>query len=154
MKKKGFTLIELLIVIAIIGILVGFSAINLIGVRGRARDGERKSDVRTIQSAFELFKADRRSYPNTTTYNGIGCNGPFSAFGSTYANTFPCDPLDNATKYVYTPSPGSCSDALGAANSCTSYTLRACLENANDADKDLTDACADPSSVSYTVQNP
>ncbi|MDP2672104.1 MAG: type II secretion system protein, partial [Candidatus Daviesbacteria bacterium] len=51
---RGFTLIELLVAIAIIGILSSFLLSNFVGVRQRARDGVRKSDLRQIQSALEL----------------------------------------------------------------------------------------------------
>ena len=56
--KKGFTLVELLIVVAIIGILSTLLMANFIGVRQRARDAQRKADLRQIQSALELYRSD------------------------------------------------------------------------------------------------
>ena len=65
---KGFTLVELLIVIAIIGVLSALLMANFIGVRQRARDAQRKSDLRQMQSALELYRSDLGLYP--TTQNG------------------------------------------------------------------------------------
>ncbi|MBI2195693.1 MAG: type II secretion system protein [Candidatus Levybacteria bacterium] len=62
-REKGFTLVELLIVIAIIGVLTTLLMANFIGVRQRARDAQRKSDLRQIQSALELYRSDQGSYP-------------------------------------------------------------------------------------------
>ena len=63
--NKGFTLIELLIVIVIIGILSAFLTVNFVGVRERARDSQRKSDLRQVQAALEMYRADNGAYPST-----------------------------------------------------------------------------------------
>ena len=67
-KSAGFTLIELLVAIGIIGILASFLLANFVGVRQRARDGVRKSDLRQMQSALEMYRADQGQYklPNGT----------------------------------------------------------------------------------------
>jgi len=57
-NKKGFTLIELLVVIAIIGLLSTLAVVSLNGARAKARDARRVSDVKAIQTAIELYKAD------------------------------------------------------------------------------------------------
>jgi len=61
--KKAFTLIELLIVIAIIVILVGLGTASIRKARIRARDAQRKSDLRTIQSALEVYYNAHGHYP-------------------------------------------------------------------------------------------
>src|ERR1035437_3458279 len=66
-QKNGFTLIELLIVIAIIGVLATLLMVNFIGVRQRARDAQRKSDLRQIQSALEIYRSDNGTYPASST---------------------------------------------------------------------------------------
>lgn len=68
--KKGFTLIELLVVIAIIGILSTLAVVSLGNARTRARDSKRLADVRTVQSALEIYYTDQQSYPA-----GPGANG-------------------------------------------------------------------------------
>jgi len=57
-NKKGFTLIELLVVIAIIGLLSTLAVVSLNNARGKARDAKRISDVKAIQTAIELYKAE------------------------------------------------------------------------------------------------
>lgn len=120
-KQKGFTLIELLIVIAIIGILSTVLMVNFIGIRERARDARRKSDLRQIQQALELYKSDVNSYPDTSVFGG-SCNGAFANGNTTYMSKVPCDPQGSTYQYLFnTPSAGL-------------YTIYACLENPNDSD--------------------
>lgn len=140
-KQRGFTLIELLIVISLIGILSGFAIINLVGVRSRGRDAERKSDLQTIRSALELYRADENQYPATLPACAQSLRNP--AGTSTYITSMPCDPLDNTAYSPYSPGPAP----------VQTYSLRACLENAGDPDRDQANTCA-PGRVSYTVRNP
>lgn len=142
-KSKGFTLIELLVAIAIIGILSSFLLANFVGVRQRARDGTRKSDLRQIQSALELYRADKGNYPATFP----ACGSQFDDGAATpviYMKKIPCDPSGGAAVYTY-----SYSDTTKI------YSLVACLENYNDSQKDPTDVCGGAGApVSYTLQNP
>ena len=64
-NSSGFTLIELLVVILVIGALSGvlLGVVNSSGVRAKARDSRRKADLTKIQTALELYFADRRAYP-------------------------------------------------------------------------------------------
>lgn len=140
--SKGFTLIELLIVIAIIGVLATLLMVNFVGVRQRARDAQRKSDLRQLQSALEIYRSDNGSYPNGVSSvsqlftcvpgsgskctNTSGCFGNGSPTCSTvYMQTIPSDPNGssyyNGGNYVYESSDGS------------TYTLGACLENSADS---------------------
>lgn len=148
--NKGFTLIELLVVVAIIGILSSFLMANFVGIRQRARDGQRKSDLRQIQSALEMYRADQGNYPTSSLVN---C--PVSAptyFGNeptcnvTYMQKVPVDPL-NTGKYIYTYSSGG-----------TTYSLYSCLENTNDLQKDpsnnSTYCDGGTTNWSFTLQNP
>ncbi len=61
--KNGFTLIELLVVIAIIGTLSGMVLVAMTGVRERARDARRVSDITQIRKALELYYAEKGNYP-------------------------------------------------------------------------------------------
>lgn len=143
--KKGFTLIELLVVVAIIGVLSALLMSNFIGVRQRARDAQRKSDLRQIQSALELYRADIGAYPASTSFSTCGTSAPLKSpdNSSTYMQTIPCDPL-TGSPYTYSTSNG------------TSYNLIACLENANDSQKDTVNIapCNNTSNYSYTLKNP
>src|SRR3982751_4153068 len=120
-NAKGFSLIELLVVIAIIGILSTLAMVNFLGVKQRARDAQRKVDLRQIQSAIELYKADQGAYPPAPLPN---CGSPLTAGTATYMKKIPCDPQNTGQlKYTYT--------ATG-----TAYTLYACVENTSDGQKD------------------
>ena len=57
-NRKGFTLVELLVVIAIIGILSTLAVVSLGGVREKARDTKRISDINAIQTAMQVVMAD------------------------------------------------------------------------------------------------
>ena len=63
-KQKGFTLVELLVVIAIIAILVTLILVALSVARAKARDSERKTDIRAVQNALELYASENSGdYP-------------------------------------------------------------------------------------------
>ena len=53
--RKGFTLVELLVVIAIIGLLSSAVFAGLNSARVKARDAKRVLDLRTLQTALELY---------------------------------------------------------------------------------------------------
>lgn len=134
-KNKGFTLIELLIVISIIGVLATLLLVNFVGVRQRARDGQRKSNLSQIQSALELYRADVGSYPSagaSNRLNATACSSGSSGLssgGTVYIAKIPCDPLSglsyNSGDYYYS-SGGS------------TYTLGACIENGSDQNQNIT----------------
>jgi type II secretion system protein G len=141
MRNKGFTLIELLIVLAIIGVLSSILLANLISAKARARDAERKSDLRQLQAAFEMYRADQGTYPAAPLPN---CGSALVVGGTTYIQKIPCDPTNSGQNvYTYT--------TTGA-----TYTLTACLENVNDTQKDKinTSYCSGTSNWSYTLTNP
>lgn len=134
----GFTLIELLISIAIIGVLTSAFLMNLSGFRERTRDTTRKKDLMTIQTALELYRADASQYPNSLP----ACNAGLQLSGVTYLKQVPCDP-DTNTRYNY--------QTNGTPPS--TYTMFACLENANDKEKDNPKK-AGCSRASFTVLSP
>ena len=108
--KKAFTLVELLIVIAIIGILTAILTFSFMEAQKRTRDTKRKSDLKTIQVAFEAYKTQKGKYPlqcsNTITRginigfqkidsDGFGCLADGSIHDlivSNYISSAPIDP--------------------------------------------------------------
>lgn len=129
MKTDGFTLIELLVVIAIIGSLSALLLPNYMGARERARDAQRKSDLKQIQKALEMYKQDQTTaqYPSDDSFLSPGAcwSSLPGCTGNIYMKKVPGDPNrtpDNKYYYVRNPS-----DSL-------KYTLCACLENKADSD--------------------
>ncbi|MEZ4104242.1 MAG: prepilin-type N-terminal cleavage/methylation domain-containing protein [Candidatus Paceibacterota bacterium] len=59
----GFTLLEILIVLAVIGILASMVLFNTADSGKQARDSQRQSDLRELQSAIELYKNKYGEYP-------------------------------------------------------------------------------------------
>jgi general secretion pathway protein G len=135
-SKVGFTLIELLVVIAIIGSLSALFLPNFMAARERARDSQRKSDLRQIQKAFELYKQDQTdsSFPATASFPAVNScwSSETDCTGNIYMNKFPGDPNRSPTNsYYYTRGIDT-----------TTYILCACLENK--ADPDGTTGDCDP----------
>ena len=141
--EGGFTLIELLVVISIIGILATLLIANIGGVRERARDARRKSDLNQIQKALELYKNSQKppEYSEATDIEGLATD-----LQPDYIQEVPHDPKCsyNSTDdlwectgwldYSYTPDG---TDSL-------KYTLWTCLENRSDQQQD-TDQSGCPS---------
>lgn len=122
-STNGFTLIELLVVIVIISILSALLMFNFVGVRQRGRDAQRKSDLRQIQVALELYRSDNGTYPLTAGFPT--CGSAFTSGSVTYMQKVPCEPRGsgyyNDGNYYYN-------------SSGSTYTIAACLENTNDSD--------------------
>ncbi|OJI07839.1 hypothetical protein BK004_00110 [bacterium CG10_46_32] len=139
-KYKGFTLIELLVVIAIIGLLSTLAVVALNNARAKGRDAKRVADVKTIQTALELYFADKNTYPVVASglvLGGTGATtlsqtGNFSdtISGTTYMGKVPLNPTPAAAacaSYTYR----STDNAFAActSGSCKSYDIEFCLED-------------------------
>ena len=61
--RKGFTLIELMIVVVILGILSAIAIPKFHDVSESAKLASCRSNLRTIASALQLYRAEHNSYP-------------------------------------------------------------------------------------------
>lgn len=148
MIKKGFTLIELLIVIAIIGILAGVVASTFVNSQRRGRDAQRKSDLKNIASALELFYNDYNKYPPSNNGKISACwyqinqNGSISTaicdWGTGEFKVMASNGLDYTEKAIYMkkvpadPSSTYYYYRISGGNSPQKYQLYARLENTED----------------------
>lgn len=104
-RQKGFTLIELLVTIAIIGILAVIGLVLYNQIPGRAKDSIRKSQLKEISVALELYNQQKGSYvqnimscSDTDTQNFYS-NSDLQAKMSD--NTIPTDPTSSNIRYCY-----------------------------------------------------
>ena len=81
--NKGFTLLELMIVVAIIAILAAALIPNFIGFDTEARLASTKTNLNTLRTRLNLFRAKEGKYPTdlnellTVTYNELGVEKPY-----------------------------------------------------------------------------
>lgn len=137
----GFTLVELLVVIAIIGLLASLLVANTNGARARGRDTQRKSDIKQMQNALELYFQDNKKYPSAVQKSDSGAFMGVLVTGK-YLPQNPVEPSNpnrtdggnpwDATpgyNYYYSPIPAGCDNTTVL---CNDYYLYTRLENASD----------------------
>lgn len=132
---RGFTLIELLIVISIIAILVAAATASWTQAQVKARDGKRKADVKSIQTALELYYSENQTYPESNRDGQIMCGitaflwgDRFICDSKTYMSQLPADPK-GTTDYFYKSL--KTTDASGK-KVYLQYQIGADLENTRD----------------------
>jgi len=128
-RRNSFTLIELLVVIAVLAALVALLVPNYMELRMKARDNKRKSDLRNIQKALELYKEAQVpvTYPAALPAPSCADNKLVDPTNPSivYMQKVPMEPQFSCLNNYYYKK--SLSDSL-------KYTLSACLENANDVE--------------------
>lgn len=141
--QKGFTLIELLVVVVIIGVLSSLLMVNFVGIRQRARDAQRKADLRQIQSALEMYRADNGLYPIGYFYSNdaniwASFKNTININNTTYINNLPVDPLNDCC------GPGTCADRhtyFYYSGDGSTYCLMDALESGNPSDPNYDGNC-------------
>jgi prepilin-type N-terminal cleavage/methylation domain-containing protein len=116
-KERGFTLIELMVVTSIIGILAAVLFASFDDARKLSRDKVRMSELKELQLAVELYKAQNGMYPTgcsgtTDQWTGEGAQSGFGIACATYIDSLtpdylpelPSDPnmeTDDGKGFVY-----------------------------------------------------
>jgi general secretion pathway protein G len=105
LQKAGFTLIELMIVVVILGLLATIVMPRILNRPEQARRMKAKVDIRNIESALALFKADTGRFPTTSEgLEALVTDPGIKGYNSdAYLDKVPLDPWKN--KYIYL-SPG------------------------------------------------
>ena len=98
----GFTLLELLVVVAIIGLLVGYVAPRYFGQVGKSEVATAKAQIDALDKALEQYRLDTGHYPSTemglVALVAKPANEP-KWNGAYLKKAVPLDPWNNA--YVY-----------------------------------------------------
>ena len=64
-RRAGFTLLELLVVVAIIGLLVGYVAPRYFGQIGKSEVNTAKAQIDALEKALDQYRLDTGKYPTT-----------------------------------------------------------------------------------------
>ncbi len=141
MNKRGFTLIELLVVIAIIAVLVAFAAINYVGIREKAKDLRKKTELGQVKNAMLLYFNEYANYPgpSTTTTNDLyGCGAadpPTSSCATECDGQFAAGATGCDTVYMKLLPPDTDYDwSYRQISSGDNFCLWTTLENESDAE--------------------
>lgn len=105
-RSRGFTLIEIMVVVVILGILAAIVVPRVMDRPDEARVTKVQQDIRTLESALNLYRLDNFRYP--TTDQGLealverprsGPEAPQYREGG-YIDRLPSDPWGNPYQYL------------------------------------------------------
>jgi type II secretion system protein G len=131
-RHLGFTLIELLVVISIIGVLTAIILPNMMGMRERSRDSQRKSSLQELKTALRLYYNDYQAYPfNDAQGHILGCGDGDTATICNWGETFT---YKNTTYMNELPSDSTKTYYYERRNSGDSFRAGVELENGGDQD--------------------
>lgn len=131
---------ELLVVIAILGILATIGLSSFRNSQMRGRDVQRKSDLKQVAGALELYYSDYNQYPAA---GSITWGGEFTDGKTVYFRVLPTDPT--SYNYLYRVDPTN-----------QKFRLYAYLENVQDKDivSGLTQICGSNKNCNFAITSP
>src|SRR5258705_8578408 len=103
-RSQGFTLLELLVVVAIIGLLVGYVAPRYFGQVGKSQVTTAKAQIDALEKALDQYRLDTGHYPATELGLAALVNRPQHQpkwNGPYLMKDVPLDPWDKAYVYKY-----------------------------------------------------
>jgi len=101
-RHAGFTLLELLVVVAIIGLLVGYVAPRYFGQVSKSEVATAKAQIDALDKAMAQYRLDTGHYPSTEAGLAALVTKPANEpkwNGAYLKKAVPLDPWNNA--YVY-----------------------------------------------------
>ncbi|MEE9310288.1 MAG: type II secretion system major pseudopilin GspG [Cocleimonas sp.] len=110
-KSQGFTLLEVMVVVVIIVVMAAAIGPSMLGNIEKASISRAGTDIKSIESMLELYKAENYAYPSTD--QGLEAlvakpsGDPAPKNWRQYMKKTPVDPWKNPYKYL---SPGSHGD--------------------------------------------
>jgi len=110
-KQTGFTLLEVMVVVVIIAIMAAAIGPSLLGNIEKASISRAGTDIKSISSMLELYKAENYAYPSTD--QGLEAlvskpsGDPVPKNWRQYLKKTPIDPWEKPYKYL---SPGTNGD--------------------------------------------
>lgn len=69
-RQAGYTLLELLVVLAILGLLVGLVAPQVMGLLGSSKQKVAEQSIARLKTVLDMYRLDSGVYP--TTEQGLG----------------------------------------------------------------------------------
>jgi len=105
-EARGFTLIEIMVVVVILGILAAIVVPRVMDRPDEARITKAMQDIRTLESALNLYRLDNFRYPTTDQGLQALVEAPSSGPEATqypeggYMDRLPTDPWGNPYQYL------------------------------------------------------
>lgn len=96
-NRKGFTLIELLVVVAIIGILAAIAIPKFSSANESARGAKLQADLRTLDSAIQMYTAQKGSTPGDGAFTAATWNSYVAVIPTPPSGTYTTSSTANGT---------------------------------------------------------
>ena len=117
----GFTFIEIIIVVSIIGMLVGVSAIAFSSISQRSRDDRRRIDAESLRDALDKYKSNQPGGYYPLFLDELTAGG--------YLDKLPVDPMTHLPDvYEYAPTNANLGVCDNVGIFCTDFLLTVNLE--------------------------